>query len=103
MPGEMSGGEQQRVALARALVLEPDTLLMDEPLSSLNPELNQRLLAEILNLQRDLGFTLLYVTHSREEAFEIAGRVLLMKDGRIETQGPAPEVQRQLAQRNEDA
>ncbi|HSW48989.1 MAG TPA: ABC transporter ATP-binding protein [Bryobacteraceae bacterium] len=84
-PGELSGGEQQRVALARALVLEPQILLMDEPLSSLNPELNQLLRTEILRLQRDLRFTLLYVTHNSEEAVEIASRVLLMREGRIET------------------
>ena len=91
-PGELSGGEQQRVALARALVQEPQILLMDEPLSSLNPELNLRLRAEILRLHHDLGFTLLYVTHSREEAFELGSRVLLMQDGRIELEGPVSEV-----------
>ncbi len=88
-PGELSGGEQQRVALARALVLEPQILLMDEPLSSLNTELNLRLRAEILRLHHDLGFTLLYVTHSHEEAFEIGSRVLLMRDGRTEMEGPS--------------
>lgn len=83
-PGELSGGEQQRVALARALVLEPQILLMDEPLSSLNEELNLRLRREILRLHHELGFALLYVTHSREEAAEIGQRMLLMRDGQIE-------------------
>jgi ABC-type Fe3+/spermidine/putrescine transport system ATPase subunit len=95
-PGELSGGEQQRVALARALVLEPQIVLMDEPLSSLNPELNLRLRMEILRLHHDLGFTLLYVTHSHEEAFELGGRVLLMRDGRTELEGPVSEVRRYL-------
>ena len=95
-PAELSGGEQQRVALARALVLEPLALLMDEPLSSLNLELNLRLRREIVRLQEELGFTLLYVTHSREEAFEIGTRVLVMEQGRIERIGSAAEIRKYL-------
>lgn len=83
-PAELSGGQQQRVALARALVLEPKVLLMDEPLSSLDLELNVRLRKQILRLQEKLGFTLLYVTHNRDEAFTIASRVVIMNKGRIE-------------------
>jgi len=87
-PGALSGGEQQRVALARALVLEPAILLMDEPLSSLNFELSARLRAEILRLQGRLGFALLYITHNREEAYEMASRVLVMEEGKIVRDGP---------------
>lgn len=83
-PAELSGGQQQRVALARALVLEPKVLLMDEPLSSLDLELNMRLRKEILRLQEKLEFSLLYVTHDQDEAFDIATRVVSMKQGRID-------------------
>ena len=82
-PSELSGGQQQRVALARALVLEPKILLMDEPLSSLDLELNVRLRNEILGLQENLGFALLYVTHDREEAMAMATRLVSMDHGRI--------------------
>ncbi len=82
-PTRLSGGEQQRLALARALVLEPRILLMDEPFSSLDPELNRHLRGVILHLQERLGFTLIYVTHSREEARDIATRLVLMKKGKI--------------------
>lgn len=75
-PGELSGGEQQRVALARALALEPRFLLMDEPLSNLDEVLSRRLRAEILRLHAKLGFTLVYVTHSQEEAQEIGTRTI---------------------------
>ena len=78
-PGELSGGQQQRVALARALVASPTIVLMDEPLSSLDSELNLHLRQEILRLHGELGFTLLYVTHSREEAVEIGSRVIAMR------------------------
>ncbi|MBI4874430.1 MAG: ABC transporter ATP-binding protein [Acidobacteria bacterium] len=88
-PGELSGGEQQRVALARALIVHPETLLMDEPLSSLNPELNLRLRQDILRLHRELSFTLLYVTHNREEAHCLGTRLVLMNQGRIERIEPA--------------
>ncbi len=82
-PAELSGGQQQRVALARALVLEPEILLMDEPLSSLDLELNQALRKELVRLQEQLGITLLYVTHDRQEASDIATRIVTMKQGRI--------------------
>jgi len=78
-PSELSGGQQQRVALARALVLEPKILLMDEPLSSLDTDLNIRLRKEIIRLQQKLGFTLVYVTHNEEEASEIATRMIALK------------------------
>jgi len=82
-PAELSGGQQQRVALARALVLEPGVLLMDEPLSSLDPELNLRLRKEILRLQEKLGFTMVYITHNRDEASEIATRTMIVNKGMI--------------------
>jgi ABC-type Fe3+/spermidine/putrescine transport system ATPase subunit len=82
-PHQLSGGEQQRVALARALVGKPQTLLLDEPLSSLDPDLRAELRSEIARLQRELGFTMLYVTHDREDAAALADRVVEMHGGRI--------------------
>ena len=76
---QLSGGQQQRVALARALALSPKVLLMDEPLSSLDPELNRRLRKEIVRLHEALGFTLVYVTHSEEEAEETGERKIVLK------------------------
>jgi ABC-type Fe3+/spermidine/putrescine transport system ATPase subunit len=78
-PHQLSGGEQQRVALARALVMRPLALLMDEPLSSLDEELNLRLRREIVRLQQTLEFTLVYVTHSRSDAEEIGTRIVLLE------------------------
>lgn len=78
-PHQLSGGEQQRVALARALVMQPLALLMDEPLSSLDEELNLHLRREIVRLQQALKFTLLYVTHSRSEAVEIGTRTVFLE------------------------
>lgn len=93
-PAELSGGQQQRVALARALVLRPKALLMDEPLSNLDEELNRRIRKEILQLHGALGFTLLFVTHDREEGAELGTQVILMKSGRIERieKRPSPTV-----------
>jgi ABC-type sugar transport system ATPase subunit len=82
-PAELSGGQQQRVALARALALAPRILLMDEPLSTLDDELNLQLREEILRLQRDLRFTLVYVTHSRDEASALGTRIVYLRHGRI--------------------
>jgi ABC-type Fe3+/spermidine/putrescine transport system ATPase subunit len=83
LPHQLSGGEQQRVALARALVGQPRVLLLDEPLSSLDPELRTALRAELAHLQRTLGITVVYVTHDREDADELANRTVRMRDGRI--------------------
>lgn len=77
-PAELSGGQQQRVAFARALVAKPTIVLMDEPLSSLDPELSAHLRREIVRLQAQCGFTLMYVTHSSEEAADVASRVIRM-------------------------
>ena len=95
-PSELSGGQQQRVALARALALHPRILLMDEPLSSLHYELAVELRREILRLHDAIGFTLLYVTHNHDEAFEISTRVALLNHGGIEVVGTAVEVRRFL-------
>ncbi len=97
-PAELSGGEQQRIALARALVLYPKILLMDEPLSSLDFELNLQMRREIIRLQKELGFTLLYVTHNLEEAFDIASHVVVMKNGKIDQIGSPEEVSRLFRQ-----
>jgi iron(III) transport system ATP-binding protein len=83
-PGELSGGEQQRVALARALALEPRILLMDEPLSNLDEALSRRLRGEILRLHAEFGFTLVYVTHSRDEAQEIGTRTIELSQARAQ-------------------
>jgi ABC-type sugar transport system ATPase subunit len=83
-PAELSGGQQQRVALARPLVLQPKALLMDEPLSNLDEELNRHLRGELLRLHAQLNFTLLYVTHDRAEASEIGTRIVRMRQGHIE-------------------
>ena len=91
------------MALARALVLEPQVLLMDEPLSNLNLELSLSLRAEILRLHERLGFTLLYVTHSREEALEIGQRVVIMENGRVDRIGLPAEVSQYLNHRAESA
>ncbi|MBA3492785.1 MAG: ABC transporter ATP-binding protein [Gammaproteobacteria bacterium] len=97
-PGDLSGGQQQRTALARALVLSPKLLLMDEPLSSLDFELNFQLRQELLRLQGELRFTLIYVTHNLEEAFDIATRIVVMKDGRIERIGDVSEIRAHFQQ-----
>jgi iron(III) transport system ATP-binding protein len=77
-PHELSGGQQQRAALARALVMRPEVLLMDEPLSSLDEETKVQIVAKIVQLQESLGFTLLYVTHDSQEMHAIATRVVKM-------------------------
>jgi iron(III) transport system ATP-binding protein len=88
--------DNMRDALARALVLHPKSLLMDEPLSSLDLELNVRLRKEILRLQGKLAFTLLYVTHDRDEAFSMATRVVTMSKGRMDYDGTVKDVRKRF-------
>jgi ABC-type Fe3+/spermidine/putrescine transport system ATPase subunit len=87
-PGQLSGGQQQRVALARALAVQPEVLLLDEPLSNLDAKLRLKLRGELKELQRKLGITMVYVTHDQEEAMSLADRIALMRDGKIEQIGP---------------
>ena len=89
---ELSGGQQQRVALARALVIEPQALLLDEPLSNLDARLRADMRDEIRRIQRHLGITTVYVTHDQEEAMSIADRIVVMNDGSIEQVGTPREV-----------
>jgi len=91
-PSALSGGQQQRVAFARALALRPRALLMDEPLSSLDEDLNLKLREEILQLHQEYQFALLYVTHDRREACALAERVVVMKQGKMEMVGSREEV-----------
>jgi putative spermidine/putrescine transport system ATP-binding protein len=91
-PAELSGGQQQRVALARALVTDPAILLLDEPLSALDPFLRIRVRAELRRFQRDIGISFIHVTHSQEEAMALADLVVVMNAGRIEQQGTPHEV-----------
>lgn len=82
-PGQLSGGQQQRVALARALALNPDVLLLDEPLSNLDAKIRGSVRAEIRKLQQDLGITTVYVTHDQEEALTLSDRIGIMSDGKL--------------------
>jgi ABC-type Fe3+/spermidine/putrescine transport system ATPase subunit len=84
-PHQLSGGEQQRVALARALVAQPTVLLLDEPLSSLDPDLRATLRMELTQLRRNLQITMVYVTHDREDAAALADKVVEMRAGRIDS------------------
>ncbi|HLO36009.1 MAG TPA: ABC transporter ATP-binding protein [Candidatus Deferrimicrobium sp.] len=91
-PYQLSGGQQQRVALARALAIEPEVLLLDEPLSALDAKIRVALRKEIRAIQRQLGITTVYVTHDQEEAMSLSDRVVVMSEGRIEQIGPPPEI-----------
>ena len=86
-PREMSGGQRQRVALARAMVIKPDLMLFDEPLSNLDAKLRVKMRVEIRRLQQELGFTAIYVTHDQEECFAISDKVAIMNGGVIEQMG----------------
>jgi putative spermidine/putrescine transport system ATP-binding protein len=92
LPTQLSGGQQQRVALARALITEPQMLLLDEPLSALDPFLRIKMRAELKRLQRELGITFIHVTHGQEEAMALADLVVLMNGGKIEQQGSPRDV-----------
>lgn len=92
MPEQLSGGQQQRVALARALITEPSVLLLDEPLSALDPFLRIRMRAELSRLQRELGMTFIHVTHSQDEAMALSDRVVLMNNSVIEQAGTPEEI-----------
>jgi ABC-type Fe3+/spermidine/putrescine transport system ATPase subunit len=86
-PSELSGGERQRAALARSLVLEPKVLLLDEPLSALDPKLRKQMRSELKNLQRRVGLAFLFITHDQEEALFLADRMAVMNQGCIEQTG----------------
>ena len=92
LPAQLSGGQQQRVALARALITRPRALLLDEPLSALDPFLRTRMREELKRLQRELGINFIHVTHSQEEAMALADLVVVMEDGHIRQAAPPEEV-----------
>ena len=89
LPAQLSGGQQQRVALARALITKPQVLLLDEPLSALDPFLRIRMRAELKRLQRELGITFIHVTHGQDEALALADEIVVMNDAVIEQAGTA--------------
>jgi ABC-type Fe3+/spermidine/putrescine transport system ATPase subunit len=91
-PSEISGGERQRVALARSLVLAPDVLLLDEPLSALDPNLRKQVRAELKQIQRRVGITFLFVTHDQEEALAMSDRLAVMHAGELEQAGTPEDV-----------
>ena len=92
LPAQLSGGQQQRVALARALITDPQVLLLDEPLSALDPFLRVRMREELKQLQTRLGISFIHVTHSQDEAMALADLVVVMNQGKIEQAGSAREV-----------
>jgi len=92
LPAELSGGQQQRVAVARALVLEPQVLLLDEPLSNLDARLRRKVRTDIRELQQRLGFTAVYVTHDQDEALAVSDRIIVMKEGEIAQSGAPREL-----------
>jgi len=92
MPFQLSGGQQQRIALARAIVIEPDVLLMDEPLSALDENLREEMRVEVSNLQEMLGITSIFVTHDQREALTMSDSIVVMNEGRKQQEGPPEEV-----------
>lgn len=92
LPNQLSGGQQQRVALARALITEPSVLLLDEPLSALDPFLRLKMRVELKRLQRDLNISFIHVTHSQDEAMALADEIIVMNEGRIEQSGTPRDV-----------
>lgn len=99
LPSQLSGGQRQRVALARALATEPELLLLDEPLSALDPHLKVKMQSELVRLHRELGITFVCVTHSPSEAFAMADRVVIMKDGHVQQVGAPRDIHRHAANR----
>ena len=91
-PKDLSGGEQQRVAIARGLINNPKVLLLDEPLSALDLKLRKQMQVELKSLQKRLGITFIYVTHSQDEALSMSDRIVVLKDGKIEQVGSPVEV-----------
>lgn len=91
-PRQLSGGQQQRVALARGLVFEPDVLLLDEPLGALDKNLREQMQVEIKRIHREVGITMIYVTHDQTEAMTMSDRVVVFRSGRIEQLGPPIEL-----------
>lgn len=98
-PSDLSGGQQQRIALARAIVTNPKVMLLDEPLSNLDPKLRESMRFEIKELQRKFNFTIIFVTHDQSEAMAISDKVVIMKDGVICQQGTPQEIYEQPASR----
>jgi putative spermidine/putrescine transport system ATP-binding protein len=92
LPAQLSGGQQQRVALARALITQPQVLLLDEPLSALDPFLRLKVRTELRRLQQELGIVFVHVTHSQDEAMAVADMLVIMNAGRIEQSGSPREV-----------
>lgn len=92
LPSQLSGGQRQRVALARSIVIEPDMLLLDEPLSNLDAKLRDEMRAELSRLQHQLGITMIYVTHDQIEALSLSSRIIIMNDGLIEQIGTPEEI-----------
>jgi ABC-type Fe3+/spermidine/putrescine transport system ATPase subunit len=92
MPSQLSGGQQQRIAMARAIVIEPDVLLMDEPLSALDENLREEMRREIDNLQQLLGVTTVFVTHDQREALSMSDKILVMNDGLKQQEGSPQDV-----------
>ena len=92
LPAQLSGGQQQRVALARALITDPQVLLLDEPLSALDPFMRVKMRAELKRLQRELGISFIHVTHGQDEALALADEIVVMNRAVIEQAGPAREV-----------
>jgi putative spermidine/putrescine transport system ATP-binding protein len=92
LPDQLSGGQQQRVALARALITRPEVLLLDEPLSALDPFLRIRMRGELKNLQKELDISFIHVTHGQDEALALADEIVVMNDSVIEQAGPARDV-----------
>ena len=92
LPAQLSGGQRQRVALARSIVIEPDLLLLDEPLSNLDAKLRDEMRAELSRLQHQLGITMIYVTHDQVEALSLSSRIIVMNEGNIEQMGTPEDI-----------